>query len=117
MRNIYDKKVAMNGRKAFTVEANEELSKEFEKQRLARGYTKYRAIEGALRLWLTLSPLEQVKWIEGNPKPVFSDDPTENEILVDLDNLARAVSDVTEKIARAEAPRQAKTKKKKSREA
>jgi len=53
-------------RKAFTVDADEFLSEKFSKQVLDRGYTKYRAIEGAMRLWLNLPTEMQATLIE-NP--------------------------------------------------
>lgn len=88
----------MKKRKAFTVEADEELSKKFSEQVIERGYTKYRAIEGSLRLWLTLTPHEQVELIEDKSKPVFSDDSIENEIYIALDKLARDFVSVNAKI-------------------
>ncbi len=45
---------------AFTVDVNEELSNSFSSQVEERAYTKYRAIEGALRLFMALDPGRQV---------------------------------------------------------
>jgi len=53
------------GQKNFNVNIEEKLAIKFDDQITMRGYTKYRAIEGALRLWLTLTPHEQVALIEG----------------------------------------------------
>jgi len=47
--------------KSFNVDVNENLSDEFSNQISERGYTKYRAIEGALRAFMALSPAEQVQ--------------------------------------------------------
>jgi len=53
--------------KSFNVDVNENLSDEFSNQISERGYTKYRAIEGALRAFMALSPAEQVQWMsQGN---------------------------------------------------
>lgn len=49
-----------NERKAFTVEVNSDLSKQFSAQTEQRGYFKYRAIEGALRAFMALPAEEQV---------------------------------------------------------
>ena len=53
--------MAIKGQKNFSVNVNEALSDEFSAQVDDRGYTKYRAIEGALRAFMVLSPDEQVK--------------------------------------------------------
>jgi len=45
---------------AFTVDVETELSEEFSNQVDERAYTKYRAIEGALRLFMALDPSWQV---------------------------------------------------------
>lgn len=86
----------MKNRKAFTVEADEELSKAFSEQVDGRGYTKYRAIEGAIRLWLTLTPHEQVELIEGKPKPESSDEDLDEEIRA----FARSFAVLTQKLER-----------------
>ena len=99
----------LNNRKAFTVETDIELSEKFSSQVLERGYTKYRAIEGALRLWITLSPTEQNVWIEGNPKPVSGDEEIDEEIRA----FARSFAVLTEKLERrAAASVQKKTQRK-----
>jgi hypothetical protein len=66
--------MAMPGEKNISAFINSEVSEKFKKQCEARGFTKYRAVEGALRLWLTLTPTEQVGLIEGKVKPVSDDD-------------------------------------------
>lgn len=97
-------------RKAFTVEADEELSSRFSDQVIERGYTKYRAIEGAVRLWLTLTPTEQNRWIEN--KPVLKPEsavPSEDEIYRDLESLADLVKVIDAKIKRSESAKTQKT--------
>jgi hypothetical protein len=49
------------GQKNFSVNINENLSDLFTTQIAERGFTKYRALEGAIRLWLSIPPDEQVK--------------------------------------------------------
>jgi hypothetical protein len=76
-------------KKSFNIDVNENLSDEFSAQVTKRGYTKYRAIEGALRAFMALSPAEQVKWMSaGNSaqqsQPAKSEDPAEEAA-----NLAR----------------------------
>ena len=91
--------------KSFGVDVDSKLLDEFTEQYIARGFKKYRTLEGALRLWLTLSSEEQTRWIEGKATPVFSTDPSENEIYAELDQLARNFASVNAKIRRSEAAR------------
>jgi len=53
-------------KKSFNVDVDEKLSDEFSAQVEQRGYTKYRAIEGALRGFMVLSAENQVRLISGN---------------------------------------------------
>ena len=53
------------GKKNFNVNVDLEIAESFDEQTAAKGYTKYRAVEGALRLWLTSSPEQQVKVMNG----------------------------------------------------
>ena len=100
----------MNDRKAFTVEANEELSKRFSEQVEERGYTKYRAIEGAIRMWLTLTPHEQVELIKGKTKP-GADTPSKDEVYTEIEKLALQWKLTNEKIQAFQAAnRQIKTR-------
>lgn len=66
-------------KKSFSVDINEKLSEAFSSQVAERGYTKYRAIEGALRAFMSLPAEEQVRLmtlnlnvsqIEKSPTPV-----------------------------------------------
>ena len=91
--------------KNVNVNMNSEIADEFAAQVEDRGQKKFRAIEGALRLWLTLTSQDQTRWIEGKAKPVFSTDPSENEIYDELDQLARNFASVNAKIRRSEAAR------------
>ena len=54
-------------KKSFSVDVDEELSDAFTGQVDVRGYTKYRAIEGALRVFMALPPELQVE-LMGNFK-------------------------------------------------
>jgi hypothetical protein len=56
----------MGIKKAFTVNIDENISKQFSLWVIERGYTKYRAIEGALRAFMSLSPIEQSRWMFQN---------------------------------------------------
>ena len=57
--------------KSFGVDIDSELLDKFTEQYNARGFKKYRALEGAMRLWITLTSAEQNQWIEGaNSKPL-----------------------------------------------
>jgi len=82
-----------------------EVAEKFYSQIDERGQKIFRAVEGALRLWLTLSSEDQTRWIEGKATPVFSTDPSENEIYAELDQLARNFASVNAKIRRSEAAR------------
>jgi len=87
--------------KSFGVDINSKLLDEFIEQYSSRGFKKYRALEGAIRLWLTLASHEQSQWITGKAKPeagIASDD----EILADLDRLAHDVAAMKAKIRRIE---------------
>ena len=88
--------------KSFGVDVDSKLCDEFTEQYIARGFKKYRTLEGALRLWLTLSSHEQTQWVEGKVKPAFSADPSENEIYIELDEIARRFASVNEKIRQTE---------------
>lgn len=55
-----------NQQKNFNVNIDETLSDAFSAQVEQRGYTKYRAIEGALRGFMALSAENQVRLISGN---------------------------------------------------
>jgi len=97
--------------KSFGVDVDSKLLDEFTEQYTSRGFKKYRTLEGALRLWLTLSSQEQIQWIEGNPKPVSSD------VDVDLDEeirvFARSFAVLTKKLQdRAAANTQKKPRRK-----
>lgn len=55
-----------NEQKNFNVNIAAQLSDEFSTHVEQRGYTKYRAIEGALRGFMALSAEDQVRLISGN---------------------------------------------------
>ena len=95
--------MALPGEKNISAFITPEVSEQFKQQCESRGFTKYRAVEGALRLWVTLDPIKQLELIEGRTTPVFSKNPDENEIYVELDDLARKFAAVNEKIRRNEA--------------
>ena len=68
------------GKKNINVNIDKKIADEFARQTDERGYTKYRAVEGAFRLWLQANPDEQVKQINGIPKPAASDEDLDAEI-------------------------------------
>lgn len=51
-------------KKSFSVDVDDELSKSFSKQVEDRGYTKYRALEAAIRAFLAIPSEAQVSLIE-----------------------------------------------------
>ena len=57
-------------RKSFAVDVSEELPEQFSEQADSFGYTKYRAIEGALRAWMALPPDLQVKLMSNSTPDV-----------------------------------------------
>jgi len=60
-----------NQRKAFTVEIEPGLAQLFTKQVEERGYTKYRAIEGAIRVFTALPPDIQGKLIANSIEDIY----------------------------------------------
>jgi len=79
--------------KNFNVNINEQLSDDFTEQCDSRGYTKYKALEGALRMWLKLSPQEQVRYIEDKTKP------SSNDLDEEIRELAVRFATLSEKLA------------------
>jgi len=71
-------------KKSFNVDVDEELSDGFSAQVDKRGYTKYRAIEGALRAFMSLPPEEQVKWMVGADDIPLKSSPTGIETTRDM---------------------------------
>lgn len=53
-------------KKTFTVDVNDELSEAFTTQCDERGYTKYRALEGAMRAFISLPDEVQVSLMKSN---------------------------------------------------
>ena len=95
--------------KSFGVDVDSKLLDEFTEQYTARGFKKYRTLEGALRLWLTLSSNEQAQWIEGKTKPVSTDEDLDDEIRA----FARQFAVLTKKLQnRAKSSAQKKTRRK-----
>jgi len=84
-----------NDQKSFAVDVDSDLLKEFTDQYLSRGLKKYKALEGAIRLWLTLPSQEQTQWIEGKPKPESGDD-----LDAQIRQFARDFAALTEKLER-----------------
>lgn len=64
--------MAPNTQKNFNVNVSEELSDAFSSQVDERGYTKYRAVEGALRAFMVLPPEIQIKLIANNQNDVYT---------------------------------------------
>lgn len=61
-----------NEQKNFNVNVDAKLSDVFSEQAEQRGYTKYRAVEGALRAFIVLPPELQVKLIAGTDKDLYT---------------------------------------------
>lgn len=81
-----------NSRKSFGVDIEETLSESFSAQIDERGYTKYRAVEGALRAFLVLPAELQVRLISvGNSSsdvyPMLVEGLLDVELAKALDNL------------------------------
>jgi len=97
------------GKKNINVNIDKKIADEFARQTDERGYTKYRAVEGAFRLWLQANPDEQVKQINGIPKPAASDEDLDAEIRA----FAREFAILTKKLQnRANASEQKTTRRK-----
>lgn len=60
-------------KKTFTVDVDDELSEAFSAQVDVCGYTKYRALEGALRAFMAIPPEAQVALMSNssNPKDIL----------------------------------------------
>jgi hypothetical protein len=89
--------MAQPGEKNISAFINQQVSEDFKNQCEKRGFIKYKAIEGALRLWLTLSQQEQVELIEGISKHKDKMD-SDDDIMDDLDRLAREVAAIKSRI-------------------
>ena len=63
-----------NNQKSFAVDIDSQLLKEFTDQYLGRGYKKFKALEGAIRLWVSIGSAEQTQWIEGKVTQASDDD-------------------------------------------
>ena len=96
--------------KSFAVDVDSNLLKEFTDQYLNRGLKKYKALEGAIRLWITLPPQEQTQLIEGKPKPESSDEDLDEEIRA----FARSFAVLTQKLERRAAANAQKKPQRKS---
>jgi hypothetical protein len=80
-------------KKSFSVDVNDELSEKFSAQSDERGYTKYRAIEGALRAFVAMPPELQVSLMSANKKDAYTilvDGLVRAEIAAHLDRLGPA---------------------------
>jgi len=82
-----------NNQKSFAVDADSELLKEFTNQYLKRGFKKFKALEGAIRLWVSLTSAEQTQWIEGKPMPESDGDLDEQ-----IRKFAREFASLTERL-------------------
>jgi hypothetical protein len=58
-------------KKTFTVDVNDDLSEAFSAQVDERGYTKYRALEGAMRAFVALPAEVQVKLMSNSMKESY----------------------------------------------
>ena len=107
--------MAQPGEKNISAFIDPKVSEAFKDQCEARGITKRKAVEGALRAWITMTPTEQNLWIENKTKPVFSADPQENEIYSLIDQGARIFAEIDTKIRRSEAASEKNKKNRRSR--
>ena len=102
--------MAIKSSKDINAAVDSDLADEFYRQIDARGQKVKRAIAGAIRLWLTLTPAEQNLWIEGKFKQAALDAiPSESEIYQDLAILGDLVRGIDAKIKRSEQARSKKT--------
>jgi len=60
-------------KKTFTVDVDDDVSEAFSAQVDERGYTKYRALEGAIRAFMAIPPEAQVALMSNssNPKDIL----------------------------------------------
>ena len=84
--------MASPGEKNVSAYVEPEVAEAFSKQVESRGQLKRRAVEGALRMWLTLSPQEQVGWIQGKTTQ------TTGDLDDDIRDLAVRFARLTEKL-------------------
>jgi len=79
-------------KKAFNVDVNLEVAEKFSGQVEDRGYTKYRAVEAALRAFIALPEEAQVKLMsnEMEPEIVLIDTFREKALEYDLSKLSPA---------------------------
>ncbi len=59
-------------KKPFTVDVDTELSEKFSLQVDERAYTKYRAVEGAIRAFMALEPKLQVQLMNNKIEDVYA---------------------------------------------
>ncbi|MHC4207359.1 MAG: hypothetical protein ACYSTT_22110 [Planctomycetota bacterium] len=77
-------------KKTFTVDVDDDLSEAFSAQVDERGYTKYRAIEGAMRAFVALPPEVQVSLMSNKIDDTYGvivRSLLEKEVLAHLDTL------------------------------
>jgi len=92
-----------------------DLAEKFYAQVNERGQKVKRAVAGAIRCWISMTPTEQNLWIENKTKSVFSADPQENEIYSLIDQGARIFAEIDTKIRRSEAASEKNKKNRRSR--
>lgn len=86
-------------KKTFTVDVDEELSEAFSAQVDERGYTKYRALEGAIRAFIVIPAEIQVKLMSNTKENIaellqspssLSDDQIE-KLWAEMERIAKKV--------------------------
>ena len=82
--------MANNKQKSFNVNIDEDVAELFDAQIEQRGFTKYRAVQGALRCWLALPSEVQVKLMELKDSDLLSLD----QIINDAGIKSRFQSDI-----------------------
>lgn len=77
-------------KKAFNVDVDKEVSEKFSEQVIDRGYTKYRAVEAALRAFCVLPEEAQVKLMSNkkDPELILIDTYREKALEYDLSKIS-----------------------------
>lgn len=101
--------MAKPGEKNISAYIDSKLSEEFKEHCDDRGIRQYKALEGAIRLWLTLTPTEQILWIQDKAKPASDDDLDEQ-----IRQAARGFAILSEKLANRAASNSKKISRRKS---
>jgi len=86
--------MANPGEKNISAYVCPKVAQKLREQTSERGQKIYKAVEGALRLWITLTSTEQSQWIENKVNP----EPFDEDLDPEIRAFARASAALTKKL-------------------